>query len=69
MSLKKFPNSASSQFFITYGPATQLNGKYTIFGRVLSGMDVLRSLTPRNPEVDATLPPGDTILTITITEE
>ena len=47
--------SNGSQFFITYGPATQLNGKYTIFGRVLSGMDVLRSLTPRNPEQDASL--------------
>ena len=61
--------SNGSQFFITYGPATQLNGKYTIFGRVLSGMDVLHSLTPRNPEEDASLPPGDVILTITIKEE
>ena len=61
--------SNGSQFFITYGPADQLNGKYTIFGQVIRGMEVLRSLTPRNPEENANLPPGDAILTITIEEK
>ncbi|GAB4482116.1 MAG: hypothetical protein Kow00124_30600 [Anaerolineae bacterium] len=40
------PDSAGSQFFITYGPATRLDTKFTIFGEVLSGMDVLEQLTP-----------------------
>jgi len=31
-----------SQFFITYGPAEDLNGDYTIFGEVTSGMDVVK---------------------------
>jgi cyclophilin family peptidyl-prolyl cis-trans isomerase/protein-disulfide isomerase len=34
-----------SQFFITYAPAPQLDGQFTIFGEVLTGMDVLQSLS------------------------
>jgi cyclophilin family peptidyl-prolyl cis-trans isomerase len=33
------PDSADSQFFITFGPATQLDGKYTVWGQVSSGME------------------------------
>ena len=33
------PNSADSQFFIMYAAAPQLDGKYTIFGHVESGME------------------------------
>jgi cyclophilin family peptidyl-prolyl cis-trans isomerase len=33
------PDSADSQFFITYAAAPQLDGKYTIFGHVQSGME------------------------------
>lgn len=32
------PNSASSQFFITLGPAPQWDGKYTVFGEVIQGI-------------------------------
>jgi cyclophilin family peptidyl-prolyl cis-trans isomerase len=35
------PDSASSQFFITLAPQKHLDGKYAVFGRVLSGLDVL----------------------------
>ena len=34
-------NSGNSQFFIVYADAPQLNGKYTVFGEVVSGMDVV----------------------------
>lgn len=34
-------NSGSSQFFITVGDASFLNGKYTLFGQVTSGQDVV----------------------------
>ena len=63
------PDTNGSQFFITYGPAEHLNGGYTIFGEVLEGMDVLESLTPRDPSQGGVLPTGDTIITITIVEE
>jgi cyclophilin family peptidyl-prolyl cis-trans isomerase len=63
------PDTNGSQFFITLGPAPHLNGQYTIFGEVLEGMDVVKSLTERDPLPGATLPPGDRLLSITIAEE
>lgn len=38
------PNSAGSQFFICHGPAPFLDGKYTAFGRLLKGDDVLDAI-------------------------
>ena len=38
------PDSASSQFFICLGPTPQLDGKYTAFGKLVKGDDVLRKL-------------------------
>jgi cyclophilin family peptidyl-prolyl cis-trans isomerase len=58
-----------SQFFITYAPAAHLNGSYTIFGEVIEGMEVVESLTPRDPSQGGNLPPGDSIFTITIQEQ
>jgi len=33
------PNSANSQFFIMFAPSSHLDGQYTIWGRVVSGME------------------------------
>ncbi len=64
------PNSAGSQFFITTGNASWLNGQYTIFGRVISGQDVVNGIPLRDPQNPAdTARPGETILGITISEE
>src|SRR6202163_2254923 len=38
------PNSANSQFFIMYGDGSFLNGKYTVFGEVVSGMEAVDKL-------------------------
>ena len=40
------PDTEGTQFFITHSPAPHLDGNYTIFGRVTSGMDVVNQLQP-----------------------
>ena len=35
------PNSANSQFFIMFGPTPSLDGQYTIWGQVVSGMEAV----------------------------
>lgn len=63
-------DSNGSQFFITYAPAANLDGQYTIFGQVTAGLDVLQNLTPRDPNTGGTnLPPGDSILNVDIQEK
>jgi cyclophilin family peptidyl-prolyl cis-trans isomerase len=62
------PESNGSQFFITYDALPDLDGRFTIFGRVISGMEVVNNITPRNPAQNPNLPPGDAILGITIEE-
>lgn len=57
-----------SQFFITFVPTPQLNGGYTIFGQVISGMDVVNGITRRDPETNPTFQ-GDAIASVTITEK
>ncbi len=55
-----------SQFFITYAPTPHLDDVHSVFGKVIEGMDVLRAVSPRDP--DAGGPAGDAILSITIIE-
>jgi cyclophilin family peptidyl-prolyl cis-trans isomerase len=40
------PNSADSQFFICFGDASFLDGKYTIWGQVIDGMHFVDRITP-----------------------
>jgi cyclophilin family peptidyl-prolyl cis-trans isomerase len=63
------PDSNGSQFFITYTAIPRLNGSYTIFGRVISGMNVVEQLTVRDPSQSMELPPGDLILGVSIEEK
>jgi cyclophilin family peptidyl-prolyl cis-trans isomerase len=48
------PNSANSQFFINFSNNHFLNGQYTVYGRVISGMEhvdkIMKGEPPANPD-------------------
>ena len=46
------PNSANSQFFIMFADGSFLNGKYTVVGEVVSGMDVVDKIKRSEPVQD-----------------
>jgi cyclophilin family peptidyl-prolyl cis-trans isomerase len=62
------PDTNGSQFFIMFGPYGLSEIDYTIFGQVISGMDVVNGITRRDPKLNPDYP-GDMIESITITEE
>ncbi len=39
MARSQHPDSAGSQFYICYGPTPHLDGNYTVFGRIVSGIE------------------------------
>ena len=58
MARSQHPDSAGSQFYITYGATPHLDGNYTVFGKVVSGME----------HVDR-IKQGDRMKTVAIVEE
>ena len=61
------PVTNGSQFFITFTPQHGLDGRHSVFGEVVEGMDVVNSLTRRDPN-SAPREAGDVIFTIIIEE-
>ncbi|MBE2221550.1 MAG: peptidylprolyl isomerase [Anaerolineae bacterium] len=62
------PDTNGSQWYITYDDVSQLDGGYTIFGKVIEGMDAVEAITPRDPSQDPNAAPGDVIKSIVIEE-
>ena len=48
------PDSANSQFFIMFAPNPALDFEYTVFGRVIAGMDVVDRIAPGEPPAEPT---------------
>ena len=58
MARSQDPDSAGSQFYICYGSTPHLDGQYTVFGHVVSGMELVDRIKQ-----------GDRMTSVTITEE
>ncbi len=55
-------DTGGSQFFLTFLPTDHLDGKHTVFGRVIEGFGVLGALNRVNPQGSGPQPPTDKII-------
>jgi peptidylprolyl isomerase len=60
------PDSANSQFFIMFGDGSFLNGKYTVFGKVVAGMEAVDKIKRGNPADNGTVNDPDKIISAKI---
>jgi peptidylprolyl isomerase len=56
------PNSADSQFFIMFAPAPSLDGQYTIWGDVVSGMEYVDQIKKGDPAANGSVSNPDKII-------
>ena len=63
------PDSANSQFFICFGDAGFLDGQYTAFGEVVSGMDVVDKIKAGTQENNGQVTNPDKIITMRMASE
>lgn len=59
MARSQNPDSASSQFYITLGPAAFLDMNYAVFGRVVEGLDVVKQLRAGDTMTSVKIEDGD----------
>ena len=62
------PDSANSQFFIMFAPGEFLNGKYTVVGHVISGMEVVDALKKGDPDMNGAVESPDRMQRVTVEE-
>ena len=60
------PNSGDSQFFICFAPAPFLDGKYTIFGQVVSGMEAVDAIKRGDPNRNGAVVDPDHVIRMQI---
>jgi peptidylprolyl isomerase len=60
------PNSANSQFFIMFTEYPSLNGQYTVFGRVVAGMEFVDNIKKGDAASNGTVENPDRIVSAKI---
>jgi len=69
MARSSSPDSANSQFFIMFGPAKNLNGKYTVVGRVTEGLETLYNIKLGDKNANGAVDDPDYMKRVTVTDE
>ena len=62
------PDSANSQFFIAFADAPFLDNKYTVFGEVVSGMDVVDKIKKGSKADNGTVTGPDKMISVRLTD-
>ena len=63
------PNSADSQFFICFAPSPSLDGQYTIFGQVTSGMEFIDAIKKGSPAQNGLVTNPDKIVRMQVASD
>ena len=63
------PDSADSQFFICFAPSSFLDGKYTIFGQVTSGMEHIDAIKKGDPQRNGSVVNPDRIVKLQLASD
>ncbi|WP_425482940.1 peptidylprolyl isomerase [Chelativorans oligotrophicus] len=66
MARSQDPNSANSQFFIMFAPASHLNGAYTVVGQVETGMELVDNIKKGDPAANGLVQDPDRMLSVRI---
>lgn len=66
MARAQSPNSADSQFFICFKPASFLDGQYTIFGQVVEGMEFVDAIKKGDSNDNGSVVDPDKIVTLRV---
>ena len=66
MARSQSPNSANSQFFICFAESSFLNGKYTVFGEVTSGMEIVDKIKKGSKDDNGSVSDPDKIVKMSL---
>jgi len=66
MARSQDPDSANSQFFITFADATWLDGQYTVVGEVVDGMDAVDAIKKGSEANNGAVDDPDRIISMTV---
>ena len=61
-------DSANSQFFIMFAPGEFLNGKYTVVGHVIEGMEIVDQIKRGNPDLGGAVVEPDRMVTVKVAD-